>query len=527
MDIFLSYKNDEIGDNFAARLKQSLNEVGFSVYYNEDEHRSGSFPDRLRKEIKECNDFILLLSKKCVEQLETSKTKDWISKELLCAKENGKNIIPVLIGKTEMPDKDLLPNKIKFLTDLDACTLLKRYTVSPFASLLEFIKGKPSKNNPYKNVFSSSEYYNVSKDYNETLKAANNSDICAMYMIGIMNLFGYGRDGNVNIDYDNAYYWLKKVSETENEFSCHAESLIAIMHYFGVIPGEEQSYEKAFELHRAASLDDKLSSREYSYMLSMGAGTEYSFEAAENCYKNIIENGDKVAILGLAQFYMRNGKFNEAAELYKRVSNSMPEADLKLGSLYKKGLIGYPPKRDFFRAAFYFQQAASNQNCASEVLYQLGSMYYMPTDDFPKDFEKAQAYFVQAADMGHKKAAYKAGLTYEYGHGRKDYNLAIKYYRIAADEGLPLAAYHLSLMLQQNGTEQNYQEAYEYAKSAANQGAMEAEFVLGNLLLFGRGCKTDVDKAIMYYKRAFEHGMYPAKIMLDKAITIKNKLKSE
>ena len=55
---------------------------------------------------------------------------------------------------------------------------------------------------------------------------------------------------------------------------------------------------------------------------------------------------------------------------------------------------------------------------------------------------------------------------------------------------------------------------------------MEAEFVLGNLLLLGRGCKTDVDKAIMYYKRAFEHGMYPAKIMLDKAITIKEQMKS-
>lgn len=526
MDIFLSYKNDDIGDSFAARLKQSLNEVGFSVYYNEDEHRSGSFPNRLREEIKKCNDFILLLSKKCVEQLEKSEAKDWVSKELLCAQEHSKNIVPVLIGKTEMPSKNLLPDKIKFLADLDACTLLNRYTVSPFAALLELIKGKPSKNNPYKTVFSSSRYYDVDEDYNATLKKAENSDVCAMYMSGIMNLFGYGHNGNADIDYDSTYFWLKKVIETENDFSSHAKSLLAIMHYFGVIPGEEQSYEKALELHCSASIDDKLSSREYSYMLSMGAGTEYSFEAAENCYKNIIEDGDKVAILGLAQFYMRNGKFNEAAELYKRISNSIPEADLKLGSLYKKGLIGYPPKRDYFKAAFYFQQAAASQSCASEVFYELGSMYYMPTGDFPKDFEKAQAYFVQAADMGHKKAAYKAGLTYEYGHGRKDYNLAIKYYRIAADEGIPFASYHLSLMLQQNGPEQNYQEAYEYAKLAANQGAMEAEFVLGNLLLLGRGCKTDVDKAIMYYKRAFEHGMYPAKIMLDKAITIKEQMKS-
>ncbi|MBP5726021.1 MAG: toll/interleukin-1 receptor domain-containing protein [Clostridia bacterium] len=51
-DIFISYR-DQDGANFAKRLSESLKEYGYSVYYNPDEKRSGSFPDQIREAIRE------------------------------------------------------------------------------------------------------------------------------------------------------------------------------------------------------------------------------------------------------------------------------------------------------------------------------------------------------------------------------------------------------------------------------------------------------------------------------------------
>ena len=38
-DIFISYKNDGEGNNFAARLKESLDHSGYSVYFNSHEQK--------------------------------------------------------------------------------------------------------------------------------------------------------------------------------------------------------------------------------------------------------------------------------------------------------------------------------------------------------------------------------------------------------------------------------------------------------------------------------------------------------
>ena len=58
-DIFISYKNDGEGNNFAARLYSDLTKRGYSVYFNPKEQHSGDFPERLRLAIGNCKDFIL------------------------------------------------------------------------------------------------------------------------------------------------------------------------------------------------------------------------------------------------------------------------------------------------------------------------------------------------------------------------------------------------------------------------------------------------------------------------------------
>ena len=44
-DIFISYKNDGEGNNFAARICADLAKLGYEVYFNPNEQHAGSFPD--------------------------------------------------------------------------------------------------------------------------------------------------------------------------------------------------------------------------------------------------------------------------------------------------------------------------------------------------------------------------------------------------------------------------------------------------------------------------------------------------
>lgn len=44
-DIFISYRNDGSGNQFANRLCSDLENLGYSVYFNSNEERSLSFPE--------------------------------------------------------------------------------------------------------------------------------------------------------------------------------------------------------------------------------------------------------------------------------------------------------------------------------------------------------------------------------------------------------------------------------------------------------------------------------------------------
>ena len=95
------------------------------------------------------------------------------------------------------------------------------------------------------------------------------------------------------------------------------------------------------------------------------------------------------------------------------------------------------------------------------------------------------------------------------------YEKAIHYHSLAAAQGDAKSSYHLA-MLYSNSEHKNYQEAFRCAQFSAQKGVMEGEFLLAVFLFYGRGCIADEEKAYKYFSRAYEHGMYAAKIYLDK-----------
>ena len=117
--------------------------------------------------------------------------------------------------------------------------------------------------------------------------------------------------------------------------------------------------------------------------------------------------------------------------------------------------------------------------------------------------------------MGHMDAQYQVAYMYEHGHVERNIDKAIYYHTLAANQGHFLSPTHLAQIYQLTECK-NYHKAFKYAQKAAEIGEKEGEFILGNLLFFGRGCEPNVNKAYEMYSRAFEHGVDQAKFMMEK-----------
>lgn len=171
-DIFISYRNDGEGNNFAARLFETLSSKNYSVYFNSNEQHSGSFPDRLKEAIEKCIDFVLIVSHGCLDGLKTRRETDWVRTEVLYAYKIGKRITPVYIGKADVPNSDVwkdYPNEIRFLFSLQSVYLPERFEISPISDLLSKFVSKPSKE-IYRDIANSNKEYDLHKDFIETLK---------------------------------------------------------------------------------------------------------------------------------------------------------------------------------------------------------------------------------------------------------------------------------------------------------------------------------------------------------------------
>ena len=102
-DIFISYRRDafESANLFATRLKA----LGYRVFFDVETMNAGKFNEQLLDVISKCKDFILVLSPNALNRCEDE--GDWVRREVMCAMEHKKNIIPIMLSgfvwPAEMP----------------------------------------------------------------------------------------------------------------------------------------------------------------------------------------------------------------------------------------------------------------------------------------------------------------------------------------------------------------------------------------------------------------------------------------
>ena len=188
-------------------------------------------------------------------------------------------------------------------------------------------------------------------------------------------------------------------------------------------------------------------------------------------------------------------------------------------------------------------QRAEGGDC--EMLYLLGEYYYTGTK---KDYRRALAYYLQAAEAGHILAQRRAGEMYMVGkkigknmneatkwstlaaeqgdivahyqlgkcywEGKKqDKNRAFDHYFLAAKAGYAPAQQSIGEIIHSKGIDsKRLAEALKWVDSAAEQGNAEMQFQLGEL--YRTGNKKDTTRALKYHKMAAEAGHESAQLEL-------------
>lgn len=127
IDIFISYRRST-GNQLASLIKVLLQLRGYKVFIDVDRLYAGKFDCSLLKNIQAAKHFILVLTPQALDRcMDDDERNDWLHKELLCALEFNKNIIPVFDPHFEWPDESRLPSDVRAVTRFNGVRWVHEY----------------------------------------------------------------------------------------------------------------------------------------------------------------------------------------------------------------------------------------------------------------------------------------------------------------------------------------------------------------------------------------------------------------
>ena len=144
---------------------------------------------------------------------------------------------------------------------------------------------------------------------------------------------------------------------------------------------------------------------------------------------------------------------------------------------------------------------------SGEDEYQLGLKYEKGEED-DCDMREAMKHFQRAASLNNTKAMVRLGKAYQYGDVVIiNYEKAIAFFRQAASMGNSDGMVELANCLQQGiGVKVNKQEAVRLYIEAAEKRNVTSMTKLGECYCEGNGVKQDMEKGLLWLRRATNHG---------------------
>src|SRR5690606_7247231 len=113
------------------------------------------------------------------------------------------------------------------------------------------------------------------------------------------------------------------------------------------------------------------------------------------------------------------------------------------------------------------------------------------------------------ADKGLPAAMLRLGDLYRDGQNLpEDLSKSVSYYERALATGEPMAAYKLGETYLKGGVglDRDVAKAVSYLETARSGGVVRASILLGDIFRDGTGGERDDERAIAYYKEAFDTG---------------------
>ncbi|KRY78098.1 Sterile alpha and TIR motif-containing protein tir-1 [Trichinella pseudospiralis] len=142
IDIFISYRRST-GSQLASLIKVLLQLRGHKVFIDVDRLYAGNFDLSLLKNIQAAKHFILVLTPRsldrCVGDIDC---QDWVHREVKCALEHNKNLIPVFDPTFTWPEDNALPPDIRAITRFNGVRWVHEYQEACVDKLEKFISGE-------------------------------------------------------------------------------------------------------------------------------------------------------------------------------------------------------------------------------------------------------------------------------------------------------------------------------------------------------------------------------------------------
>ena len=467
-DVYVSYRRDGGASGDVRQICDQLSRDGYSISFDADTHKGGSFNEELLRRVAECKNFVLFLSKGCFDGTalkDYRREDDWMRQELATALYNKKNIITVrLPGFDRLPES--LPPDINAVRRFDDGLRYDSYFAEVFfVKLKKKLQGRPDAGGGAESeADGKDDILSVDADVKE-------------HDTSFDDIFG-----------DDAGYWRE-------------EAELAYKSVSRVLPYAE--------LKR---LDDAWSKAEDDFR-------DGDHKQATRRYMDVVEIASKVKNCS-SPFVTRlvgDGIDTHAPDWFERALALAQAGDRDyqygVGSLYASGL---GVEKDSSAAFRWFERAAAQGHV--QAISAVGSAY-ATGEGVEVDYRAARKYLLMAERKNYARAAERLGYLYQHGLGvRCNYAIAVNKYKAAATKGNSDAMVALGTMLETgNGVVADLGKAIDWYRSAVANGSAVAQRKMAGFLFAGKGVERDDAEAVKLARLAANQGDADAIAILGRA----------
>lgn len=139
-DVFISYRRGA-GAHLAALIRLVLELRGYRIYFDIDEPKPGKFDSSFLENVLNSKHIVVVLSPNSLDNV----SENLLHKELRCAFDHQKNVIPIFDPAFEFPKESSIPQDIRLITGINGISWIEEYQEACVLKCVKFMEGNVNK----------------------------------------------------------------------------------------------------------------------------------------------------------------------------------------------------------------------------------------------------------------------------------------------------------------------------------------------------------------------------------------------